>query len=292
MAKSNKRKLRIKKLRDKYRLVIINEQSYDEVFSFKLSRFQAYTVGTTFTVFIFGIAVFLIAFTGLRKFIPGYPDPSERLLIVRNAQRVDSLIVEINRRDLYINNIRTILRGEIPAQNDFSNGSGTISSTSTRPITFERSEEDSIFRKQVENEERFNLSVQQSSRTNTSLENIFFFSPIKGMVINSFGSTKYHFGVDVVAAPGSRVSAVMEGIVFFSGWTVETGYVIQIQHPNNLISIYKHNERILKRAGDVVKAGEAIARVGNSGELTSGPHLHFELWHNGTPLNPQEYITF
>lgn len=112
------------------------------------------------------------------------------------------------------------------------------------------------------------------------------------MVVNEFGDPTGHYGVDVVAGPGARVSAVMDGVVFFSEWTVETGYVIQIQHANNLISVYKHNERLLKSAGDHVKAGEAIANVGNSGELTTGPHLHFELWHSGVPLDPQEYISF
>jgi murein DD-endopeptidase MepM/ murein hydrolase activator NlpD len=112
------------------------------------------------------------------------------------------------------------------------------------------------------------------------------------MVVNKFGDPRGHFGVDIVAGPGARVSAVMDGVVIFSGWTVETGYVIQLQHANNFISMYKHNERLLKTTGEHVKAGEAIANVGNSGELTTGPHLHFELWHNGIPLDPQEYISF
>ena len=277
-----------KKQNKKYRLVIMHEQSYEEVFASQFTRFQLLTMATSLFVILIVLVTILIAFTGLREFIPGYPDSNQRLLIVRNAQRVDSLAVELNRRDVFLNNIRMILSGEVPEQEKQE----TISTTSHQSITIERSEEDSIFRKQIEQEEKFNLSVQQSSKTTTSLENIFFFSPIKGLVINLFGSSQGHYGVDIVALPGARVSAVMEGVTTFSGWTVETGYVIQIQHPNNLISIYKHNERLLKQTGDVVKAGEVIAHVGNSGELTTGPHLHFELWHNGTPLNPQEYITF
>jgi murein DD-endopeptidase MepM/ murein hydrolase activator NlpD len=112
------------------------------------------------------------------------------------------------------------------------------------------------------------------------------------MVVNSFDSNQNHYGVDVVASPGAAVSAVMDGIVFFSDWTVGTGYVIQVQHSNNIISVYKHNEQLLKSIGDHVKSGEVIANVGNSGELTSGPHLHFELWYNGAALNPEEYISF
>ena len=293
MTTANNTNLKPKKRNSKYRLVIINEQSYEEVFASQFTYSKILTMLISFFIVLIVLVTMLIAFTGLREFIPGYPDSNQRLLIVRNAQRVDSLIVEINRRDMFVNNIRRVLKGEALELSDTVVNQGAISSSTSQSLTFERSEEDSIFRKQVEQEEKFNLSVQQySSRSATNLENIFFFSPIKGLVINPYGSSQGHYGVDIVATPGTRVSAVMEGVVISSGWTVETGYVIHIQHPNNLISIYKHNERLLKQSGDVVKAGETIAHVGNSGELTTGPHLHFELWHSGTPLNPQEYITF
>jgi murein DD-endopeptidase MepM/ murein hydrolase activator NlpD len=294
MTSSKKNKNELTKLNDKYRLVIINKQSYEEVFASRLTRLQFIVFTSISIVFLIVAVTILIAFTGLKEFIPGYPDSNQRLLIVRNAQRIDSLIIEMNRKDFYLANIRTILRGEIPDQvnqTDYSKTNDDFHSNQSQKITFERSEEDSIFRKQIETEEKFNLSVQQSKNAVT-FENTFFFSPIKGMITNSFGSSQGHYGVDIAAAIGARVSAVMEGVVTFSGWTVETGYVIQVQHPNNLMTIYKHNERLLKQVGEVVKAGEAIACVGNSGELTSGPHLHFELWYNGTPLNPQEYIAF
>ncbi|GAO27989.1 M23 family metallopeptidase [Geofilum rubicundum] len=205
--------------------------------------------------------------------------------------------MEIKRRDKFINSFQSIVRGEDQevgaTPEDASvemraNGNGNGNDN----VNFSRSDEDSLFRVQVEREERFNLSVREVPQSAIALESAFFVSPIKGLVINGFGETTGHFGVDIVAAPSSRVSAVMDGMVVFSGWTVETGYVIQIQHPNNLISIYKHNEILLKEIGQVVKAGEAIARIGNSGELTSGPHLHFELWYNGSPLNPVDYMTF
>jgi murein DD-endopeptidase MepM/ murein hydrolase activator NlpD len=163
---------------------------------------------------------------------------------------------------------------------------------SLKDVHFSRSLEDSAFRKEVEKEERFNLSAPTQKKQDSRLENTFFFCPLKGMVVNAFDANKKHYGVDVVASPGAAVSAVMDGIVFFSDWTVGTGYVIQIQHSNNIISVYKHNEQLLKSIGDHVKSGEVIANVGNSGELTSGPHLHFELWYNGAALNPEEYISF
>ncbi|NLX73296.1 MAG: M23 family metallopeptidase [Bacteroidales bacterium] len=294
MATQKKNKSFLKKLSSKYRFAIFNEQTYEELFVVRLSRLNVFTIVGTFGIVLIILVSILISFTGLREYIPGYPDSQQRLLIVRNAQRVDSLLVEIEKRDNFINNFQNIIKGEVPEPGEDvdRNVQTALNEASDMDLSFSRSAEDSLLRMQVEREERFNLSVRETPSRAIALESAFFVSPIKGMVVNTFGETSGHYGVDIVAAPGSRVASVMDGMVVFSGWTVETGYVIQIQHQNNLISIYKHNEIILKEVGQVVKAGEAIARVGNSGELTSGPHLHFELWYNGLPLNPVDYISF
>jgi murein DD-endopeptidase MepM/ murein hydrolase activator NlpD len=295
MTTQKKKKSLLKKLSSKYRLALFNEQTYEELFVLRLSRLNVFTVVGTFGFVLIVLVALLIAFTGLRDYIPGYPDAHQRLLIVRNAQRVDSLHIEIQKRDEFINSFKNILRGEEPevgATPEDERSEASMNGNDDANVDFSISAEDSLFRLQVEREERFNLSVREVPQKAIALESAFFVSPIKGLVINGFGETTGHYGVDIVTAPSSRVSAVMDGMVVFSGWTVETGYVIQIQHPNNLISIYKHNEILLKEVGQVVKAGEAIARVGNSGELTSGPHLHFELWYNGSPLNPVDYIAF
>lgn len=293
MNRSNKKQSFLKKLRNQYRFAVFNEQTYEELFVFRLSRLNAVTIFGGLGIVLIVLVTLLIAFTSLREYIPGYPDANQRLLIVRNTQRVDSLIIEIDKRDRFINSFQAILRGEDPDSIASNEEFPEISSQPTADMNFTRSLEDSIFRARVEKEERFNLSVRDERKTKVvALENTFFFSPLKGIIVNGFGETKNHYGVDVLAATGTHVSAIMDGMVVFSGWTVETGYVIQIQHPNNIISIYKHNQNLLKEVGQMVKAGEAIARVGNSGELTSGPHLHFELWFNGTPLNPAEYISF
>jgi murein DD-endopeptidase MepM/ murein hydrolase activator NlpD len=294
MATQKKNKSFLKKLSSKYRFAIFNEQTYEELFVVRLSRLNVFTIVGTFGIILIILVSILISFTGLREYIPGYPDSQQRLLIVRNAQRVDSLLVEIEKRDNFINNFQNIIKGEVPEPGEDvdRNVQTALNEASDMDLSFSRSAEDSLLRMQVEREERFNLSVRETPSRAIALESAFFVSPIKGMVVNTFGETSGHYGVDIVAAPGSRVASVMDGMVVFSGWTVETGYVIQIQHQNNLISIYKHNEIILKEVGQVVKAGEAIARVGNSGELTSGPHLHFELWYNGLPLNPVDYISF
>lgn len=294
MATQKKNKSFLKKLSSKYRFAIFNEQTYEELFVVRLSRLNVFTIVGTFGIILIILVSILISFTGLREYIPGYPDSQQRLLIVRNAQRVDSLLVEIEKRDNFINNFQNIIKGEVPEPGEDvdRNVQTALNEASDMDLSFSRSAEDSLLRMQVEREERFNLSVRETPSRAIALESAFFVSPIKGMVVNTFGETSGHYGVDIVAAPGSRVASIMDGMVVFSGWTVETGYVIQIQHQNNLISIYKHNEIILKEVGQVVKAGEAIARVGNSGELTSGPHLHFELWYNGLPLNPVDYISF
>lgn len=295
MTTQKKKKSLLKKLSSKYRLALFNEQTYEELFVVRLSRLNVFTVVGTFGFVLIVLVSLLIAFTGLRDYIPGYPDAQQRLLIVRNAQRVDSLYIEIQKRDQFINSFKNILMGEdaeAGATQEDEASEIRMNGNGNADVNFSRSDEDSLFRLQVEREERFNLSVREVPQRAIALESAFFVSPIKGLVINGFGETTGHYGVDIVAAPSSRVSAVLDGMVVFSGWTVETGYVIQIQHPNNLISIYKHNEILLKEVGQVVKAGEAIARVGNSGELTTGPHLHFELWYNGSPLNPVDYIAF
>jgi murein DD-endopeptidase MepM/ murein hydrolase activator NlpD len=294
---NNKRKVFFEKLKSKYKLAIFNEQTYEEVIVLRLSRLNVFTVVGASAILLVVLVILLIAFTGLREYIPGYPDATQRLMIVRNAQRVDSLLIEIDRRNKFIDNMQNIIGGGVPEDSsekadDDAPGAASGASGSAVDVEFKRSEEDSLFRALVEMEEKYNLSQRTENRSGTGLENTFFFTPLKGMVVNRFGDPRGHFGVDIVAGPGARVSAVMDGVVVFSGWTVETGYVIQLQHANNLLSTYKHNERLLKSAGEHVKAGEAIAHVGNSGELTTGPHLHFELWYNGVPLDPQEYISF
>ena len=291
MANVEKGNTLVQKLRYKYRLAIFNEQTYEEVFGMRLSRLNVFTLGGALLIILIVSVIFLIAFTDLREYIPGYPDGQQRRLIKQNYMRVDSLIAEIDRRDRFFHDIRAVMAGDIPGETD-KESKDSVHRIKSSDISFEKSEEDSLFRQQVERDEKFNLAVFDGNSRKFELEHSFLFSPIKGIVVNQFGDSHGHYGVDVVAKPGARVSAVLDGTVIFAGWTVETGYVIQVQHSNNLISLYKHNERLLKSMGDFVQAGEAIAHVGNSGELTTGPHLHFELWYNGVPLNAELYISF
>lgn len=286
--KSKTKKKYIHKLKHKYRLSIYNDQTFEEVLVMRLSRLNVISVVGGVAILLIALVTILIAFTPIKEFIPGYPDGNTRRNIVENALKADSLERELQQWKIYLGNLHTILRGESPDNME------SIPDTSIMysEISFSRSEQDSLLRLQIETEELYNLSVVGNNNENGDLTRMHFFPPVKGVVTNSFNAKYGHWGVDVVAPPSEVIVAVANGTVTLSSWTLETGYVIQIQHDNNLLSAYKHNSKLLKKAGEKVKAGEAIAIIGNSGELTTGPHLHFELWHNGTPINPEQYIVF
>jgi len=280
------------KWRQRLCLTVMVDKSFEEIFSFRFNIVSLlFVIGAMVIMLIAGVTV-LIAFTGLREYIPGYPTGQERTMIIQNMQRADSLLVEVKLRDALLTNIRQVLSGELPATAfKVDSVRDEIYSQQKIAISSKKSEVDSLFRKQIEEEDRYNVSEKQKN-IDTQLEMMYFYTPVKGIISNSFGDTSGHLGVDVVVAEGTRVSSILDGTVIFAEWTVGTGYVIQVQHDNQIISVYKHNSKLLKRAGMRVHAGEAIALTGNSGELSTGPHLHFELWYSGVPLNPEDYILF
>jgi len=210
-----------------------------------------------------------------------------RRTIVMNSIRLDSLENELALKDKYLKNINIIFSGKIPSDEAFFGDT----TTSSDKLVFQRSKEDSLLRIQVEDEEKFNISGPSGSRL-SSIARIHFFAPVNGVITSSFDKENNHYGIDIVAPLNEMVKSTLDGVVVFSAWTLETGHVIQIQHNDNIVSIYKHNANLLKKVGDHVKAGEVIAIIGNSGEITTGPHLHFELWQNGIALNPIDYIIF
>ncbi len=287
MARNEKRK---GKWRDKFRFAIFNDTTYEEVWRIKLSKSNALLAAALFLLVIIGINTSLIAFTNLREFIPGYPDVTMRHDIIMNAILLDSLEKEINIRDKYFEDMNAVISGRQPVEHVALRDSARDYSN----ISFRHSQEDSVLREQVERDEQYSLtSSNRSSETGTSLANIHFFPPVKGIISSNFDTRTKHFATDIVTRPKAVVSSTLDGTVIMTGWTMETGFVIMIQHRNNIVSVYKHNATLLKEMGDRVWAGEAIAIVGDSGELyTSGPHLHFELWHNGEPLDPAQYIFF
>jgi murein DD-endopeptidase MepM/ murein hydrolase activator NlpD len=231
----------------------------------------------------------LVAYTSIREFIPGYPDAAKVRAIVTNANRLDSLEMELQKRDRYFENLRNIIAGNIPEETD----TVTIKPEAYAKIKFTRSMQDSVLRQQIEEDEQYNLLLSDVNQgKGYSYQSYHFFTPLRGLITNSFKPEEDHYGIDIVSSPNELVKAVLDGTVILSTWTIETGYVLEIQHENNLVSAYKHCSELLKVIGNRVKAGEAIAIVGNSGELTTGPHLHFELWHNGVAINPEDLINF
>jgi len=274
------------KLKDQYRLIIYNDTTFQSVWSMKLSRLKVFTVTSLLSAIIVVLVILLIATTGLREYIPGYPKAEYRQILVHNALKVDSLESELAKRDEFFKGIKAIVSGEIPEDNLEIN-----EDIESSEIEFQEFNHDSVFQDKLL-AEQLSLSIQNNDNQTPGLSQMHFFVPLKGVVSNHFDSRADHFGVDLVSDPNAMISAVLQGTVIFSGWTLETGYVIYIQHSSDLISAYKHNAELLKNSGDKVKAGEAIAIIGNTGELSSGSHLHFELWYNGNALNPEEYIDF
>ena len=287
MVKEKKKQL-VNKLKHKYRLIIYNDDTFEEVGFLRLSRLNLFSVVGLGLILLITAVTVLIAFTPIREFIPGYPDGNMQREIINNVYKLDSLERQIKIRDKYFESINTIIRGGTPLS--YENSQDTT--IRYEDITFDKSEHDSLLRQQIEEEELFNLSILNNTSAKTDFSRIHFFPPVKGLVTNSFDPNENHYGTDIVTATNKVVVATLDGTVIMANWTLETGYVIQIQHSNNLISIYKHNSELLKKIGNHVTAGEAIAIIGNSGELTSGPHLHFELWHNGTPIDAEDYIAF
>ena len=290
MSKNPERKRRklLRKLTNKYRMVLLNEDTFEEVGSMRLTRLNLIAFIGVMMILLIAIIYSLIAYTNIRELIPGYPDAAMRHHIRANAMRLDSLEYEQAIRDQYFDNLKRIISGEAPE--NYMNDTTAV--VNRQEITFLRSSHDSMLRQQVEAEEQFRLSVLEEDNTERELYDMHFFSPVKGIITRAFNPMESHYGIDLVAAPDEVVKAALDGTVTMSTWTLETGYVIQIQHDNELLSVYKHNAVLFKSVGQKVVAGDAIAIVGNSGELTTGPHLHFELWHDRVPLDPEDFIVF
>ena len=275
------------RLKYKYKLSVINETSYEEVFNFRLSQLHVLTALSVLAVILVVLTILLIAFTDLREFIPGYPDGNMRQMIAQNALRVDSLENELLKRDRFFKSIRLVLNGGDTTSLERSREDTARYRNDT--IRFQISEQENEFRAAIEERERFNLSLGMKEQNH---DYYHFFPPVEGIVTQSFDEKKRHYCTDIVAKANAKVAAVLDGVVIFTDWTVKTGYVIQVQHTNDLISVYKHNSILLKKQGDYVRAGEVLGVVGNTGEESSGPHLHFELWRAGNPLNPENFIKF
>ena len=287
MDRKELRKKIFQMLKDHYRLIIYNDSSIQTVWSIKLTPIKVLTLGGLGAIILILLTTVIIAYTPLRENIPGYPNAKVRQQIIYNYMKVDSLENEIKNRDNYFEKLRALFQGEVPPDEVAASDHGL----KTYDVKFKDFNTDSVFQGKLQ-EEKKNLAISKSSAKLPSIASIHFFTPLRGLITNKFDTKTEHLAVDIVGSQNSRISCVLDGTVIFSGWTMDTGYSIYIQHENNLVSVYKHNAELLKNVGDKVKAGDVIAIMGNTGELTTGPHLHFELWHNGTALDPETYIDF
>ncbi len=288
MAKKVKKGKEIKKkLLHKYRLVILNESTFEEKISFKLNRLNVFVTGSLFIITLIGLTILLIAFTPLREYIPGYSSTRLKKQATELTYRTDSLVTVLNYTNRYLDNIRKVLKGDI--ENNEINRDSLFEQYRLDPSTIDLTptKEDFILRAQVALEDKYNLFER-----NLESSGLVLFSPLNGVLSQSYEAEKKHYAIDIVAPKDTPVKAVADGTVIFAEWTVETGYVIILEHKDGLISVYKHNGSLNKGQGDIVRAGEVLASVGNTGEYTTGPHLHFELWSNGSPMNPLDYIDF
>lgn len=283
------------KLRDKYRLIILNEDTFEEKLSIRLSRLNVFVITGSLAIILVFFTTWIIAFTPLREYIPGYNDTGIQKELYELQLRADSIETALMQKDLFFDNMRRVINGEV-VDSVYSPLPVTDSATRDRyaGIMLSRSKEDSMLRAEFEKDNLYKIRSNEDGRPgrNSSLSTISFYTPVKGIVTSRFDASKNHYGIDVASVKNEAVKAAYEGIVFFSEWTAETGNVIAIQHPGNIVTVYKHNAVLLRRQGAFVKAGESIAIVGDSGSLTTGPHLHFELWINSAPVDPELYMTF
>ena len=277
----------LKRIFNDYKVVISSEDTFEEKFSFKANKINALIIILVYSIILISFTISIVFFTQLREMVPGYSSTDLLNRAIYLTKKTDSLEQQIALNNKFYKSIEDVLSGnidELVPRDELSVDSSLINSDF---VTVSPNSQDSILRKYVENEDKFNLTNNE-----LIIENKMFFSPIKGEITQSFNFNENHFAIDIAADIGTPVKSVLDGKIIFSEWSLETGYVVVIDHGENIISVYKHNSKILKEQNDFVQAGEVIAYSGNQGNLSTGPHLHFELWKNGTPIDPEPLLNF
>lgn len=288
MSDNKKNKSFLKRWRFRYRFVILNSESFEEYLSFNISKLNLFVLLCVAIAFLMVSTVVVIAYSPLKEYIPGYTTTEIRRQVVALNLLSDSLNNELSNQEIYLENIKNIIEGR---DVDTSIKTLVFSNITQDSVAFDKTPEDSMLRVQVESEEKFNF-FEYNDVNSQNIEKMLFFTPVNGLITQSYNFDEKHYGVDVVTKEKELIKSVLSGIVVFASWTFETGHVIVIQHENNLLSVYKHNSVLLKEQGESIEAGEAVAIIGNSGKWSTGPHLHFELWYNNNPVDPEQYILF
>lgn len=284
--KSRQKKL-TKKLLHKYRLVVLNEDTFEERFAMKLTRLNVFIYGSLFALLLIGFTTVFIAFTPIREYIPGYTSPTLQKQAIALEQKTDSLMRITKMNERFMASIKDVLSGQTSSETINKDSIYAAVASEVDPQNLNPSQADSILRNKVENEDKYNLFESAKS-----LKNFVFFPPVKGTVSSEFNFDEQHYAVDIAVPKNTPVKAAADGRVIFASWTSDSGFVLIIDHGNQLITVYKHNASLTKAQGELVKAREVISISGSSGELSTGPHLHFELWSDGNPIDPLSFIDF
>ena len=278
----------LQRLLHRYRLVVMNDDTFEENFSLRLTPLGLLILLVSVTIVMVMLVTSLIAFTPLREYIPGYADVGMRRQLISLTLRSDSLEQALTEQNIFTNNVNNVLKGNIKTD---SAQNRPDKSKEYDKLRLGSTANEASLKHSIESQDQYSLAYGTES-SKSGISNFSFFTPLKGIVSAQFNGKEQHYGIDIVGPENEAIKATLDGTVILATWSSETGYTITIQHSNNLISVYKHNSVLLKKVGDYINAGEAIAIIGNSGEQTTGPHLHFELWYNGTAINPQEYMIF
>lgn len=278
---------------NKHRLVLVNDETFQEERSFRLTKFGVFAAIGSVIMVVSLFTIIIMIYSPLGRLVPERTTVEVRKQIREMYTLVDSLQIAVTTRDEYIENMRGLVFEEFEYEKDVERQEeDNAANTPDELPSTEKSAELKELIERVDNEAELGNLVESTMLEDGSVDAIIFNPPLKGIVSDTFAPFRGHFGTDIVAPKGEVIRATQRGTVVVSTWSAETGHMIGIQHDNNAISFYKHNSSLLKKEGDIVRSGEGIAIIGNSGEMTDGPHLHFELWFNGQAINPQRYISF
>ena len=277
-------------LDEKYRMVLINDETFQEERSFRLIPFNVVALFVGAILMVSVITTLILVFTPLGVIVPERSNQHIRTQLGLIVLQIDSLEQTIGERDLFIRKVKDLVYEKFEYAADVND---PTKKTGNKDVVVPgKSDELKQLMESVNNETELGNLVENTLQVETNINDMIFTPPIKGMVSDTFAPSRAHYGTDIVAPKGEVIKATQKGTVIVATWSADTGHMLAIQHDNNVISFYKHNSSLLKKTGDFVKPGEGIAIIGNSGEMTDGPHLHFEMWFNGQPINPERYIDF
>ncbi len=287
MKNKKQKKNYINKLTRSYKVVVSSEDTFEEKLSFSTNKLNGFLVLTLYSIILIAFTISVVFFTQLKEMVPGYSSSDLLTQAIYLTKKTDSLENELELNNTFYRSIEDVLSGK--TEQIIYKDSLAINNKieNIDPQAISANAEDSILRKYVEQEDKFNLTKNE-----LVIENKMFVSPVKGQITQKFDPLNNHFALDILVDTGTPVKSILEGKIIFSEWSIDTGHVLIIDHGDDIISVYKHNSKVLKTQNNYVKAGEIIAYSGNQGTLSTGPHLHFELWKNGTPINPEPLFNF